>query len=251
MENETAAPEGAESFAAAEPVGLFEQLLFYLQDGGPVLYLLVAVSLLALTVILAKIYQFTLLRPGSQRFVGPAMELWQDGRPREALDLLRGRRSPVARVLETALYGVARDGIPEEVVKEEVSRVAGRQLDNLRSGLRLLALIASLSPLIGLLGTVLGMIRAFQALEAAGNRVDPSILSGGIWIALLTTAAGLIIAIPAAAAHNWMEGVVQRSRRAMEDAATRVFTSKPGQPGTGGARSEPSGPRLGAPQPAE
>ena len=127
--------------------------------------------------------------------------------------------------MHIALSGCTKEGVSEDTIKEEVTRVAGLELDNLRSGLRLLALIANLSPLIGLLGTVLGMIRAFQALEAAGSRVDPSILSGGIWIALLTTAAGLIVAIPAAAAHNWMEGVVYRSQRAMEDAVTRVFTA--------------------------
>ena len=117
--------------------------------------------------------------------------------------------------------------LSEETVKEEVVRVASLQLDSLRSGLRTLALIASLSPLIGLLGTVIGMIEAFQALEAAGSRVDPAILSGGIWVALLTTAAGLVVAIPAAVAHNWFEGAVYRCRRAMEDAATQVFTLGP------------------------
>ncbi len=102
--------------------------------------------------------------------------------------------------------------------------------------------------MIGLLGTVLGMINAFQALQNAGNRVDPSILSGGIWVALLTTAAGLIIAIPAAAAHNWMEGVVYRVQRAMEDAATRVFTV---QIVRAADRSQPAGPGAEAVQPAE
>ena len=137
-------------------------------------------------------------------------------------------RNPVARVLETALRGAGGDVRGDTLAREEVARVAGLQLDTLRSGLRALALIASISPLIGLLGTVIGMIAAFQTLQEAGNRVDPSILSGGIWVALLTTAAGLIIAIPAAAAHNWMEGIVYRAQRAMEDAATQVFTRPAG-----------------------
>jgi biopolymer transport protein ExbB len=109
-------------------------------------------------------------------------------------------------------------------------------------------LIANLSPLIGLLGTVIGMINAFQALQNAGNKVDPSILSGGIWVALMTTAAGLIIAIPSAAAHNWMEGVVYRAQRAMEDAVTRVFT---GQVALAPSGSEPAVGGTEAAQPAE
>lgn len=111
--------------------------------------------------------------------------------------------------------------------REEAERVANLHLDRLGQGLRLLAVIATLSPLLGLLGTVIGMIDAFRALEAAGNKVDPSILSGGIWVALLTTAAGLVVAIPAAAAHQWMEGIVERAGRAMEDVATQVFTHQP------------------------
>ena len=148
------------------------------------------------------------------------------------------------------MHGSAGAARREDLVKEEITRVAGLQLDNLRSGLRPLALIASISPLIGLLGTVLGMINAFQALQNAGNRVDPSILSGGIWVALLTTAAGLIVAIPAAAAHNWMEGVVYRTQRAMEDAVTRVFTGHV-TPALSGSEAASAGTGAEVAQPAE
>ncbi len=215
--------------AAAAP---FDQLQLWLQDGGPVLYLLLAISIVALTIILAKLLQFTRLGLAGRGFVeqvlkdalaaGPERALAAG--PERALDGLSERRDPVARVMAAALHGRSDPRLSEESVKEEVVRIASLQLDYLRSGLRALSLIATLSPLIGLLGTVLGMIEAFQALEAAGSRVDPAILSGGIWVALLTTAAGLIVAIPAAAAHNWCEGQVNRSRRAMEDAATQVFT---------------------------
>ena len=222
--NETAAP------AEAAPMGPVEQLLDYLQDGGPVLLVLVFVSIIALTIILAKLFQFMMLRVSARGFIEPALASVESNRASEAIALLGGRRSPVARVMEVAVRETAFPGHSAEQVKEEIGRVAGLELDNLRSGLRALSLIATLSPLIGLLGTVLGMINAFQALEAAGNRIDPAILSGGIWVALLTTAAGLIIAIPAAAAHNWLEGVVYRVRRSMEDAVTRIFTARVGAP---------------------
>ncbi len=208
------------------PAGGLDQVLQYLQDGGPVLYVLVAVSILGLTIILVKLFQFSLLAVHRQKFIEPTMRHWRNGRVREALGVLQKNRGPVARVLEVALNGLANGDAQEQTVREEVTRVASVQLDNLRSGLRMLALIAYISPLIGLLGTVLGMIDAFQALEAAGNRVDPSILSGGISVALLTTAAGLIVAIPAAATHNWMEGIVYRNQRAMEDSVTQMFTAR-------------------------
>jgi biopolymer transport protein ExbB len=220
--------QGAADAAVAAPAGAIDQLLRFMADGGPVLYLLAIISVLTLTLIIAKLIQFWSLRVQALSFVEPALRDWRAGRGIEALGALGRERNPVARVLETALRG-AGDGAGgsarnDALVREEVTRVAGLQLDMLRSGLRALALIASISPLIGLLGTVIGMIAAFQTLQEAGNRVDPSILSGGIWVALLTTAAGLIIAIPAAAAHNWMEGIVYRAQRAMEDAATQVFT---------------------------
>ncbi len=228
------------------PLSVIENLLRFMDTGGPVLYLLLVISILTLTLIIVKLIQFWILRVHRRGFVDGALSSWFDGRKEEALGTLGHQRNPVARVLETALN----DNLRGELVKEEVTRVAGLQLDSLRSGLRPLALIANITPLIGLLGTVLGMINAFQALQNAGNKVDPTILSGGIWVALLTTAAGLIIAIPAMAAHNWMEGIVHRTQRAMEDAVTRVFTLKivpatgPGQPTGAGAGSQ-------AAQPAE
>jgi biopolymer transport protein ExbB len=248
MADATTATAGATSATEAVPLGAIEQALLFMDDGGPVLYLLLAISILALTLIIAKFIQFAMLRVRAQGFVEPVLRAWQEGRNREALDSLRSQRNPVARVLEVALHGSAGGTRTEELVKEEITRVAGLELDNLRTGLRPLALIANISPLIGLLGTVLGMINAFKALQAAGNKVDPSILSGGIWVALLTTAAGLIIAIPAATAHNWMEGVVYRAQRTMEDAVTRVFTA---QLLPAASSRQPAGPGAEAGQPLE
>jgi len=224
--SEAYAAEAAEEAGASASAPL-NQLAQFLQDGGPVLYVLLGVSILCLAVIILKSLHFSVLRPGNVGFVAQTIALWRQGEVAEALALVEGRRSPVARVLKRAIESTRDPAMSEDKVREEITRVAGIELDNLRSGLRLLALIATLSPLIGLLGTVLGMIAAFQALEASGSQVDPAILSGGIWVALLTTAAGLIIAIPAATAYQWLDGIVYRSRRAMEDAATQVFTAAP------------------------
>ena len=236
----------------AVPAGVMEQALGFMADGGPILYLLLAVSILALTLIIGKLIQFWMLRLYSDKFVDQALGAWHNGRKGEALNILQYQRNPVARVLAVALHGTSNGAADtarrETLVKEEITRVAGLELDNLRSGLRPLALIANISPLVGLLGTVIGMINAFKALQAAGSKVDPSILSGGIWVALLTTAAGLIVAIPAAAAHNWMEGVVYRAQRAMEDGVTRVFTANIMPPKS---EKRQDGPAPGAVQPAE
>ena len=96
-------------------------------------------------------------------------------------------------------------------------RQARNEIEGLRGGMRALELIAAVAPLLGLLGTVFGMIEAFRALEQAGSQVDPSLLSGGIWEALLTTAAGLSVAIPALAAFHWFDRSLERLRFLLED----------------------------------
>ncbi|MEO1039086.1 MAG: MotA/TolQ/ExbB proton channel family protein [Pseudomonadota bacterium] len=224
-------------------------LVDLLTVGGPVIMILAVLSLLSLAIILAKLIQFTLLNVSARGFVQHAANRLKTGDAQGALELLSRRRGPVARVMEAAVRGKALDA-DEALTREEVTRVAQQQLEGLEAGLPYLSLIATISPLLGLLGTVLGMIEAFQQLEGAGDRVDPAILSGGIWEALLTTAAGLSVAIPAAAVFTWLQRTVDVVAERMEDAATRVFTVSlfvAAQPAAGHAASE----RAPDPVPAE
>ncbi|MEX0923647.1 MAG: MotA/TolQ/ExbB proton channel family protein [Rhodovibrionaceae bacterium] len=192
--------------------------------GGPVMAVLAGLSLIAVTLILAKLYQFLRLRAILPADPTPAISLYLGGRREEALNTLAGSRSALAPVLRAAMGGNGQ--IEEAARREETERVALAGLEELRAYLRGLELIATLAPLLGLLGTVLGMIEAFQELQGGGSRANPALLAGGIWEALLTTAAGLTLAIPASAAFLWFERLVERSRHAMEDAATRVFTGR-------------------------
>ncbi|MBA1147638.1 MotA/TolQ/ExbB proton channel family protein [Ectothiorhodospiraceae bacterium WFHF3C12] len=207
-----------------------------LNNGGPVVAILLAMSVLALAIVLLKLWQF--LRLGLHRvgFIAPALDAWRGGDGEGALKALDGQPNPIARVLAIAMGGIRRQE-PEYQVREEASRVAVGHIEQLRSNLRLLEIIATLSPLLGLLGTVLGMIEAFQKLEGAGaGQVDPAVLSGGIWEALLTTAVGLAVAIPATAALSLFERAVERFKHRLEDALTRVFTGT--APDRAGAAAE-------------
>ncbi|WP_420795803.1 MotA/TolQ/ExbB proton channel family protein [Ectothiorhodospira magna] len=195
--------------------------------GGPVVAILLVMSVVALTIILVKIGQFLWWRLGDERSLKTALEHWRDGRVEPALETLSRSRSPAARVMEVAIQGRRDPACSEPLVREEATRVAVNWLERLRGQFRMLEVIGTLAPLLGLLGTVLGMIAAFQQLEAAGNRVDPSILSGGIWVALLTTAVGLAVAIPVVAVLNGLERWVERFRHRMQDALTQVFTLPP------------------------
>tara|TARA_R110002012_G_scaffold35379_4_gene101070 strand:- start:124 stop:816 length:693 start_codon:yes stop_codon:yes gene_type:complete len=205
-----------------------EQIREFMDAGGPIMYLLAVMSVVATTVFASKMVQFLMLRLWNGREREEALAMWRAGHSKAALDLLEDGVHPAAAIARYAMQLGRNRDISEAAAREEVERVAGLFMDRLSSGLRLLSAIAMLSPLIGLLGTVIGMIDAFRALEDAGSKVDPSILSGGIWVALLTTAAGLVVAIPATAAHQLVDGIVERAGRAMEDAATQVFTAAPG-----------------------
>ncbi len=202
--------------------GSFELLL---NLGGPVVVVLLIFSVVGTAIIFLKFWQFFALRLGSFKFVDSALQSWQGNSQDAAIDMVEGNIHPVARVLHTAfVQSQSRLGASVENAREETLRVAREQLEKLRSHLRMLEVIATLSPLLGLLGTVLGMIKVFRELELAGSKVDPSILSGGIWEALLTTALGLSIAIPAVLMVNYFDRVIDRTRHQMENTATRVFT---------------------------
>jgi biopolymer transport protein ExbB len=205
------------------PVPIPEPLRALLDAGGPVMLILAGMSVVALTIVLIKLWQFARLRADGAARIEGALDDWQAGRQREAAEQLARARNPLARIVRTAMLGSLNANDPA-ALREEVERLAGRLLATLRSHLRGLEVIASLSPLLGLLGTVIGMIDAFRALEAAGNQVDPSVLSGGIWVALLTTAAGLSVAIPSVVALTWLERLLEGVTRRLEDQVTRVFT---------------------------
>lgn len=215
---------GAGPETGLSEAGRFDELLTYLDAGGPVVMILIVMSIFALAIILLKLWQFRSNRIGERRQSLQALALYRTGRAREALDALRNLRSPLSQVISLAIQGQARSNLSEQKIREEVLRHGSSLLENLRSYLKPLEVMASLAPLLGLFGTVLGMIEAFRQLEQAGNQVNPAILSGGIWAALLTTAAGLAVAIPVVAILNWLERRVERLAHAMEDAITQVFT---------------------------
>lgn len=196
----------------------------FLAVGGPVLWVLLGLSVTALGIILLKCWQFATLRPEREDDVRESLLRWRQGHFDEAqAPLVDGR--PIGDVVATAMRGLRAGGVDRELLREEVERVALLRLNELRALLPPLEGIAILSPLLGLLGTVLGMILAFQRMEAAGPQVDPSVLSSGIWRALLTTALGLGVAVPVTAMHGWLERKVERVATRMNDAVSQVFTT--------------------------
>ncbi len=200
-------------------------LLEWLRLGGPAMVVLALMSVLGLTLVIVKLWDFSERRFGARDFLAPAFAAWERGQAENAIAALSSSPSPLAAVLSQAIATLGDTTLSDAQARERIERNALEQIQSARTHLRTLDLIASLAPLLGLLGTVMGMIDAFQALEAAGDRVEPSILSGGIWQALLTTAAGLIIAIPAVAAVGYFERRIEGLQQAIESALTRLLTT--------------------------
>ena len=194
------------------------------QAGGPVMYILLALSVIALTITLLKLYQFEFIGLDRRKKLYQAVRLWQANDNANAIKAVSNSKNPIAIVCLSAMSGLNRKQTDIEALREEVARVGRGQMRALHKGVWGLELIASISPLLGLFGTVLGMIEAFKALQLAGNQVNPAILSGGIWQALMTTAAGLAVAIPVLLIFKWMERRINDVGEEMEDAVTRVFT---------------------------
>ena len=193
--------------------------------GGPAMVALALMSVAALAVLILKLWEFSERQVNARAFVRPALDAWERGQIDAAQSALDASPSPLAAVLREAMRLLRDARYSEAQVRERIERAALDQIESTRGWLRVLELIGTLAPLVGLLGTVLGMIEAFQALQAAGDRVEPSILSGGIWQALLTTAAGLVIAIPAVIALHGFERRIEQLQLAMESALTRLLTA--------------------------
>lgn len=211
-----------------------------LELGGPVVLVLLGISILALAVILAKAFQFSNARVGRHTLVRQAVTMWRTGDRTKAAQVLLKDRSLSAGLIRSAMdaiqmlesqpLGSQERDIREERLREEISARAADRLFGLASWLKALDLVTQIAPLLGLFGTVLGMIETFQTLQESGSAANPGTLAGGIWVALLTTACGLAVAIPVSVAVTWFETRLEKERAALEVLLTGVFTAGTGAP---------------------
>ena len=221
---------GAANALAAGGSDPWYSLSSLVDKGGVIVVILIVLSVISAAVILLKLWQFWRADLTRNNFVDPAVDKVEAGDPEGALAILGKYRTPLSRAMAAGVRAKARGDLRDEDVAAEISRVGALELGSLQSYFRWLEVIGNISPLLGLLGTVIGMIQAFQQLEEAGSKVDPALLSGGIWQALLTTAVGLVVALPAITALNLFEGRVDRVRLSMRDASARILAALHARP---------------------
>ena len=192
-----------------------------------ILGVLAAVSVLALTVSLYKVAQFARLGVGRRRTARAVLDRWQAGDADAALALAARRDCAAVRVLHATL--AARQAHPHDrgAVRERATQAALDELSTLTGSMRALEAVVQAAPMLGLLGTVVGMIEAFGRLSRAAGAVDPSVLAGGIWTALITTAVGLAIAIFFYFVAIWLEGRITAERETYESLISAVLHGGP------------------------
>ncbi|RII00121.1 MotA/TolQ/ExbB proton channel family protein [candidate division NPL-UPA2 bacterium Unc8] len=195
-------------------------MLEFFLKGGPLMWPILLCSVIAITITLERLYHFHRLRGNLPNLLSRVKKLLLEDKFHEAEKLCEGLPGPVAHILAIGIH--IRDRSSEE--KEKViARAGSGELRRLEKNLRGLGIIAHISPLLGLLGTVTGMIRAFMKIQELGGRVDASVLAGGIWEALMTTAAGLSVAIPTIVFYHYFEGKIDNFSSQMKDAAEALM----------------------------
>lgn len=187
-------------------------LVTYFWKGGFFMWPLLLCSILGVAVILERSLVFTLLWLRNPQAHQAGALLRQSGVP-AALAALKGQTHPLAAVMRTYLDNLGR---PAELRLELVKAEGSLQLERVEKRLRVLATISHLAPLIGLLGTVTGLVIAFASMQELGAAARPADLAGGIWEALLTTVFGLIVAIPCMAAFHGFEGLADQLARDLQ-----------------------------------
>ena len=208
---------------------LLESAGSVLNLGGPVVAILFALSVLLVALALFKFWQFHVMGLGRHTRAIRALNSWLARGEESAAASLAGDPNPAAQILVHAIAGVINAGTDTQrlaAASEDIERIGSNLVASMRRYLRVFEVSAQIAPLLGLFGTVVGMIAAFRSLQEAGSQVDPSDLAGGIWVALLTTAAGLMVAMPASLILTWFESRIAREQRVMEDMAVSVMTGR-------------------------
>lgn len=183
------------------------QFYNYIDKGGLIFIILIFFSIISITIIFLKIIQFSSL---NQKSVDQIEEEIVSSENLD--DFIRKKKisNMYCNIIYSAAVILKKNKMEKSQKVAEISVIANKEIKKNEKFLPSLEIISQTSPLIGLLGTVIGMISSFNQLEIGGSTIDPAVLAGGIWTALLTTAAGLIVAIPAVISHYFFEKKIEK-----------------------------------------
>ncbi len=191
-------------------------------SGGPIMWPILLASIFAFAIMIEKFWHLHKIRINTQDFLAKILEKMKRHEVKEALALCDATISPIARILKA---GILKYDRPKQQIVEAIEDASLYEVPKLEKNLPMLATIGHIAPLLGLLGTVTGMVRCFQSVQAKATTlhpVSPGDLAGGIWEALLTTVAGLVVAIPTYVAYNYLVNRINHYVLEMEKASTEL-----------------------------
>ncbi len=208
--------------AAAKEMSLWEMF----NAGGWLMWVLVVLGGITIFIFVERFVAIVRASRLDLNFMHRIRDYVVAGNVKEAVAYCHSYRTPIARMIEK---GLERLGRPMSDVQNAVENVANLEVSKLENGLPFLATVAGGAPMIGFLGTVLGMVRTFMDMSAAGGTVDMALLSGGMYVAMVTTVGGLIVGIPAYFGYNYLVARIEKLVFRME-ANTIAFMDILNQP---------------------
>lgn len=191
-------------------------------SGGPIMWPILLSSVFAFAMIIEKFWHLHRIKIDTQDFLSKIFDKMKRHEVKEALQICESTKSPVAHILKA---GILKYDRPRPQIIEAIEDASLYEVPRLEKNLPMLATIGHIAPLLGLLGTVTGMVRCFQTVQAKATTlhpVSPGDLAGGIWEALLTTVAGLVVAIPTYVAYNYLVSRINNFVLEMEKASTEL-----------------------------
>ena len=194
-------------------------MLDIFNKGGPVVWVLLGFSVIALSIALERYWYFLRMGRLPSGFVARFQDELHGGNPES---LLKGLQGPEVAVI-SELLAASKQGVHDLV--RIATRVGSRELQAMQRGFRTLGLLGDTAPLLGLFGTITGLIKAFIVIEQAGGKVDAQALAGGIWEAMVTTGVGLAVALPILFLLHWLEGIAHRRSSHMQYIAALIIES--------------------------
>lgn len=201
-----------------------------LGEAGWLMAPIYACSMAVVAIVVYKLLELRASRVAELGWLTPTLEATRTGRLDDAAASCKDSPHPAARAAHALLETFPRR--PDRA-EAEAGRVGSKELQRLEHRLGMLSFIAQAAPLLGLLGTVIGMVELFMRIQGAGSgEIDPALLSSGIWKALLTTAAGLMVAVPALGAYAWLTGRVDRVKLEIHDVVESLLSILPERTGT-------------------
>lgn len=191
----------------------------FIEGGVPWMTPILALLIIGLALVIERIIYLNMSTINNKKFISEVEKALNNGGIEKAKEVCRNTRGPVASIFYQGLER-ANEGI--EMAEKAVVSYGGVQMGKLESGLTWISLFIALAPMLGFLGTVVGMIEAFDAIEAAGD-ISPSLVAGGIKVALLTTVFGLIVAIILQVFYNYLVSKIDSLVNQMEDASISLI----------------------------